>query len=64
MKFINLGNGKVRLQPDDGKILYCELDKQEHSEAVVKEEKIGFFAEKTKEEVNDEETEEENHEQV
>lgn len=34
MKITDLGDGKVRLQPDARKILYCELDKQEHSEAV------------------------------
>lgn len=34
MKITDLGDGKVRLQPDVGKILYCELDKQEHSEAI------------------------------
>lgn len=55
MKITDLGNGKVRLQPDAGKILYCELDKQEHSEAIVTQDKTEYFTEKTKEEDYDEE---------
>lgn len=55
MKITDLGDGKVRLQPDKGKILYCELDKQEHSEAVVTQDKTEYFTEKMKEEADDEE---------
>lgn len=45
MKITDLGDGKVRLQPDTGKVLYCELDRQEHSEAVVEQDKTKFFKE-------------------
>ena len=35
MKQSDLGNGKVKILPDEGKTLYCDLDKKEHSEAIV-----------------------------
>ena len=46
MKIKDLKNGKVRITPDDGKILMCSLDGKPHSEAVVERDKIGFFYEK------------------
>ena len=45
MKIINLSNGKVKLLPDEGKLLYCDLDKKEHSEAIVDQEYIKYFSE-------------------
>lgn len=45
MTIQKLENGKVRLTPDDGKTLFCTLDKQPHSEAVVREENTKYFEE-------------------
>ena len=41
-----LKNGMVKLTPDEGKTLFCDLDKQEHSEAIIKEENIKYFHQK------------------
>lgn len=46
MKIEDLKNGMFKLTPDKGKILYCDLDKQEHSEAIVREENIKYFHDK------------------
>ena len=45
MKIVDLGNGKIKLIPDAGKMLYCSLDKQEHSEAIVDPKYIKDFSE-------------------
>ena len=45
MKPTELENGKVRLLPDEGKTLYCSLDKKEHSEAIVDKKYINNFSE-------------------
>ena len=45
MKQDNLSNGKVKILPDEGKTLYCSLDKQEHSEAIVDPKYIKDFSE-------------------
>ena len=48
MKQIELENGKVKLLPDEGKTLYCSLDKKEHSEAIIDPKYIKFFEEEDK----------------
>ena len=45
MKIVDLGNGKIKLIPDAGKTLYCSLDKQEHSEAIIDSKYIKYFTE-------------------
>lgn len=45
MKIENLGNGIVKITPDEGKKLIYALDKNEHSEAIVKEENAKYFRE-------------------
>lgn len=43
MKIVDLSNGKVKILPDEGKTLYCSLDKQEHSEAIVDPKYVDCF---------------------
>ena len=45
MKIQNLGNGIVKITPDDGKKLIYKLDRKEHSEAIVDEKEIQYFYE-------------------
>lgn len=45
MRIQKLEDGKIRLLPDDGKTLFCTLDKQPHSEAVIKEKNQKYFEE-------------------
>lgn len=45
MKIEDLKNGKVRITPDNGKILFCSIDNKTHSEAIAKKESIKYFTE-------------------